>query len=336
MTRYSRTELFAPIGPQGQARLRQSRVLIVGCGALGTHLAEFCTRAGVGALTIVDRDFVEPANLQRQGLFTEEDAAQALPKAEAARRALARVNGDVQLTAQVADFTWLNAQSLAEGATLILDGTDNFETRFLINDLAVARGIPWVYAACVGARAACMPVTPGEGACLTCLLEAPPAGGGETCDTAGVIMPAVLQAVAWASVVALKILTGNRDALLRKLYHVDLWSGERQVMDASRPRPDCPTCGARRFPWLEGRRVSRHTVLCGRDSVQVTPDGAFDFEQARRHLSRAAAVSTENEFLVRASAKGLMITLYRDGRALIHGTSDPVQARSAYAALCGM
>lgn len=335
MSRYSRQELFSPIGPEGQRRIRASRVLLVGCGALGTHLAEFCVRAGVGSLTIVDRDIVEFSNLQRQSLFTEGDARAALPKAEAARRSLSGVNREVEIRAEVSDFNFRNAEKLALGASFILDASDNFETRFLINDLAVKHGLPWVYAGCVSARATCMPVLPGKTACLTCLLEDQPAAGGETCDTTGIIMPAVLQAVAWSSVVALKIISGNAGALLCKMLTVDMWTGERTGIDASRPRPDCPTCGGKHFPWLEGKRATRHATLCGRDSVQISPEGEFDYAAARERIRKAAKLSTENEYLLRAEFEGLTITLYRDGRALIHGSDSAVRAKSVWTKLVG-
>ncbi|MBK9975591.1 MAG: ThiF family adenylyltransferase [Planctomycetes bacterium] len=333
MTRYSRQELFAPIGPQGQAALRASSVLVVGCGALGSHLAEFCTRAGVGSVTVIDRDFVDATNLQRQGLFTESDASQALPKAVAAQAHLNAINADVRVYGLVEDFTFRNAQRLAKDASIVLDGTDNFETRFLVNDLSVKTGKPWVYAGCVGSRATCMPVIPGRSACLRCLLEEQPAAGGENCDTVGVIMPAVLQAVSWASVVALKILTGNENALFKKMYVSDLWTGERQVLEAGTPRADCPCCGKREFPWLEGKRASRAATLCGRDSVQITPEGAFDYQAARSNIRKAAKITTENEYLLRAEYEGLTLTLYRTGRALVHGTQDEARARAVMARL---
>jgi adenylyltransferase/sulfurtransferase len=335
MSRYSRQELFPPIGPEGQARIRQSRVLLVGCGALGTHLAEFCVRAGVGALAIVDRDIVEESNLQRQSLFTEDDAKQALPKAEAARRTLERVNGEVQITAHVDDFTFRNAERLATGATLLLDGTDNFETRFLINDLAVKTGTPWVYAGCVSSRATCMPVIPGKTACLRCMLEDQPSVGGETCDTTGIILPAVLQAVAWATGAALKLLSGNADALIPKMMTADVWTGERSCVDALTRREDCPTCMRRELVWMEGKCGSRSTVLCGRNSVQIAATGEFDFLEARRRLRRTATVTNENDFLLRAEHNGLSLTLYRNGRALIHGTANVAAGRAAYARLVG-
>lgn len=335
MSRYSRQQLFAPVGPDGQRRIRESRVLLVGCGALGTHLAEFCVRAGVGALSIVDRDFVEESNLQRQSLFSEDDARQAMPKAEAARRVLAGFNSDVRITAHVDDFTHRNAEKVAHGATLILDGTDNFEARFLINDLAVKRRVPWVYAGCVSSRATAMPVIPGRTACLICLLEDQPSAGGETCDTAGVIMPAVLQAVAWAGGAALKLLSGNEDALIARMLTADVWSGERTAIDTSRPRADCPTCGQRRFAWLEGEKASRQTKLCGRNSVQVAPIGKFDYAEARQRIRQAAKLTAENDYLLRAEYQGLTLTLYRNGRALIHGTDNEAKARATYAQLVG-
>jgi molybdopterin/thiamine biosynthesis adenylyltransferase len=335
MSRYSRQELFLPVGPEGQARVRESRVLLVGCGALGTHLAEFCVRAGVGELTLIDRDFVEFSNLQRQSLFTEQHAADITPKAVAAAEVLRAVNSDVAINPVVGDFGFRNAEKLAAGSTLILDATDNFEARYLVNDVAVKLGIPWVYAGCVGARAVAMPVLPGKSACLRCVLEDAPATGGETCDTAGVIMPAVLQAVAWATGAALKILSGNRDAVLRKLLQVDVWTGERSAITAEAPRADCPACGERQFPWLDGERGSKQAVLCGRNSVQLTPDGAFDYLAARAQISKAAGVSNENDHLLRASCDGLEVTLYRDGRALVHGTSDASRARALYTKLVG-
>jgi molybdopterin/thiamine biosynthesis adenylyltransferase len=333
--RYSRQELFAPIGPEGQARIRGARVLLVGCGALGTHLAELCVRAGVSELVIIDRDFVDVTNLQRQGLFTEHHAATAAPKATAAADILRAFNSDVAITPVVADFDFRNAEALATGATLILDATDNFDTRFLINDVAVKLGIPWVYAACVGARAVCMPVLPGRGACLRCVLEDLPEGGGETCDTTGIIMPAVLQAVAWAGVVALKILSGSTDSLFMKMLSVDMWNGERGAIETGVPRPGCPTCARREFPHLQGEHGTRQTVLCGRDSVQVAPGRGFDFAAARERLGRAGHVRIENEHLLRAEFAGLEVTLFRDGRAIVHGTQDVGRARSIYARVVG-
>lgn len=334
MSRYSRQELFAPIGPEGQARIAASRVLLVGCGALGSHLAEFCARAGVGRLLLIDRDIVEESNLQRQGLFTEADVRQSMPKAVAAARHLQAINSACRVQALVGEFGPANAEELVRAHDLVLDATDNFDTRFLVNEACVKWGVPWVYAACVSSRAACMPVLPG-GACLACLLEEPPQAGGETCETAGVIMPAVLQAVAWSSVVALKILSGNPAALFRRMFSVDLWSGERTSLDASRPRAGCPVCQERRWDYLEGRRGLRTAVLCGRHSVQIRPQGVFDFVAQRARLREAGAVKLESEYLLQLKDGDLELTLFADGRGLVHGTSDEVRARSLYARWVG-
>ncbi len=333
MSRYSRQEMFAPIGPEGQARIAKSRVLLVGCGALGTHLAEFCVRAGVGELTLIDRDVLEESNLQRQSLFTESDLRDALPKAEAARRHLAAINSAVRVNAMVGEFTSANAEKLAKGQSLILDATDNFETRFLINDVAVKLGVPWVYAACIGSRVAAMPVVPG-GACLRCLLEHQPEAGGETCETSGIIMPAVFQAVAWASVVALKILSGNQNALLRKMLTVDIWTGERTGIDASRPRADCSVCGRREFEHLAATSAGGE-ALCGRNTVHIKAPSKFDFAAAHKRIGAATKLSASNEHLIRFGDGALEISLFADGRALVHGTADLARARAAYARWVG-
>ncbi len=335
MSRYSRQVLFPKIGEAGQKRLRAARVLLVGCGALGPHLAEFCVRAGVGELTIIDRDVIEASNLQRQTLFTEADLREALPKAEAARRHLADINSDVKVSAVVGEFNGANAEKLAKGASLILDATDNFETRLLINDVAVKHSIPWIYAACVGSTAAAMPILPGQTACLACLLEALPAAGGETCETAGIIMPAVLAAVSLAAVEALKILSGDEKAVIAKLKTVDLWTGERTQIDAAKPRKDCPCCGGRKFEYLAGKSAASAAALCGRDSVQLRAEGKFDFKAARTRLAKAAKPVASNDFLTRVGYEGLELTLFADGRALVHGTTDIPRAKSLYAKLVG-
>jgi adenylyltransferase/sulfurtransferase len=326
--------MFAPIGPEGQARIAKSRVLLVGCGALGTHLAEFCVRAGVGELTLIDRDVLEESNLQRQSLFTESDLRDALPKAEAARRHLAAINSAVRVNATVGEFTPANAEKLARGQSLILDATDNFETRFLINDVAIKLGVPWVYAACIGSRVAAMPIVPGKTACLRCLLENQPEAGGETCETSGIIMPAVFQAVAWAGVVVLKVLSGNEAALLKKMLTVDIWTGERTGIDASRPRPDCSVCGQREFEHLAAKSAGGE-ALCGRNSVHVRAPAAFAFASVRKLLAGAVKFSAENDYLVRFVDGALEITVFADGRALVHGTADLARARAAYARWVG-
>jgi molybdopterin/thiamine biosynthesis adenylyltransferase len=348
--RYSRQALFAPVGDAGQARIREARVLLVGCGALGTHLADFCVRAGVASLTIIDRDVLEASNLQRQALFTEADLAAALPKAVAATAHLRAINSAVEITAHAADFSHENAEELAESAraTLILDASDNFETRFLINDMSVSTSIPWIYAGCVGSRAVAMPVVPGRTACLQCLVESVPPSGGETCDRTGIIMPAVLSAVALASAEALKLMSGNAAALIPRMKTVDIWTGERSSVDASTPRNDCPACARREFAWLSGRHATAGIKLCGRNSVQLLPatsrreNAPINLAALARELQSSGRAVTVNEHLLRVSdatsggsAVPLELTLFADGRALVSGTTDAAAARALYARLLG-
>lgn len=326
--RHSRQARFAPVGEAGQARIAAARVLLVGCGALGTHLAEFCVRAGVGSLAIVDRDFVEFSNLQRQSLFTEADARNGTPKAVAAARALAAIDSSVVIRPVVADFTHENAEELAVGfsgrgdvsgggggfsggsagvATLVLDATDNFETRFLVNDLACELGIPWVYAGCVGSRAVCMPVVPGETACLACVLEDVPPASGESCETTGIIMPAVLAAVSMASAEAMKLMLAEpglpHSATISRMRTVDIWTGELAAISASHPRRDCPVCSGGARQHLSGRAGDAAVRLCGRNAVQLRPAARLDAAAFARLGDRLAAAGWEvvarNEFLVR-------------------------------------
>jgi len=334
--RYSRQMLFAPIGKAGQARIRASSVAIVGCGALGTHLAEVMTRAGVGELCLIDRDFVEASNLQRQGLFTQADALASAPKAHAAKLALQAINSDVQITSEVCDLTPESAEDLLEDFDLILDATDNFETRLLINDVAVKAGIPWIYSACVASRALCMPILPGKSACLACLMDELPLHA-ETCDTSGIIMPAVLAAVAMASAEALKLLSGQHDAIICALRAQDVWSGEHQRIQTGKPLADCACCGAREFGWLSGRKASAAIKLCGRNSVQVLRrgDSARDLTALESRLSSVTSVLARNEFLLRLQHRELTLTCFADGRVLVGGTTDIARARSAVAQVLG-
>jgi adenylyltransferase/sulfurtransferase len=267
--RYSRQELFAGIGPSGQARIREAQVTLVGCGALGSVLAETMTRAGVGALTVVDRDYLELSNLQRQSLFDEEDVARGLPKAAAAEAKLRRINSDVRVRGVVADLAADNAAELLSGSRLVLDGTDNFETRFLLNDVCVREGIPWVYGACVGSYGLALLVRPGVSPCLRCVLEEMPApGSGPTCDTAGVVAPIVHVIAGIQSGEALKMLAGRTESLLPGIVTVDLWQGTFEVMDLRQQRPSCPACTEGRFDYAQAGSGGS-AVLCGRDAVQV-------------------------------------------------------------------
>jgi molybdopterin/thiamine biosynthesis adenylyltransferase len=335
VSRYSRQELFSGIGPAGQARIRESRVLLVGCGALGSVLAETMTRAGVGSLTLVDRDYVEETNLQRQSLFDEDDVARGLPKAVAAEAKLRRINSEVRLHALVADVDAETAPALIRDADLVLDGTDNFETRFLVNDLCVQTGTPWVYGACVASYGLALLVRPQVTPCLRCVLEEmPPPGSGPTCDTAGVVAPIVHVVAGVQSGEALKLLAGRTEDLLRGIVTVDLWAGIFDVVDLSRRRPSCPACTEGRLDYV--RPGEGAAVLCGRDAVQLSaPHGArVDLEALADRLSRVGRVSS-NEYLVRFSAKDADMVVFADGRVMVRGVRDTSKARSLYAKYVG-
>lgn len=333
--RYSRQERFAELGPDGQKRLSESHVTLVGCGALGTHLADLMVRAGVGSLRICDRDVVEPSNLPRQVLFDESDARDRVPKAPAAARRLRTVNSACRIEARVVDVTASNVEGLLAGSHVVLDGTDTFETRFLLNDACVKAGTPWVHAGVVGSYGQVLAVVPGETACLACWLgEAPEPGSGPTCDTAGVLGPAVAAIAALQSAEALRLLAGRGPAW-RGTRSLDVWTGAQQAIRAER-RPDCPVCVGRRFDHLAQRSGAAAAVLCGRDAVQVTPSepGRLDLAALERRLAAAGPV-TRTEFLVRLRAEGCDLTVFEDARAIVHGTDDPVRARAIYARYLG-
>ncbi len=337
--RYSRQILFPGLGAAGQRELARKRVLLVGCGGLGTVLAEILTRAGVGRLTIADRDYIEASNLQRQSLFTEADCRAGLPKAVAAVRHLAGINSSVDLVEKTLDVNAGSISSLAPGHDLILDGTDNFETRFLLNDASLKWNVPWVYGACVGAYGMCLAFLPGTTPCLRCVLEQlPPAGSSPTCDTAGIIGPIVHLVASLQAAEALKLLTGQVDRLNRKLTSVDLWNNQiwSLNLDQMARNPECPACGKGIFEFLEGRHEGRGQSLCGRDAVQVTRElsNLVEFQPIADRLAPLGSV-TYNEFILRARLDGFDIALFRDGRAIIHGTRDPGEARRVYAKYIG-
>ena len=332
--RYSRQVLFPGIGPQGQARLAQGRIAIVGCGATGACVSGLLARAGVGRLLIIDRDYVEPSNLQRQSLFDEADAAESLPKAVAAARKIAAFNSDVQVQAEVADLTPENIESLLAEADLILDATDNFETRYLINDFAVKHGKPWIYAAAVAAYAVTMNIIPGETACLACMFPAPPEGTVETCDTAGILNSAVNLVGSIQATEAIKFLVGAKDKLRRTLLSFDVWSNEQAEIAAARPRPGCQTCEKREFIHLAGERRPQIT-LCGRNSVQIHErNRPVDFAEMSARLG-AHGVVKHNAFVLKFWRDPYEMTLFPDGRAIIKGTDDTAVARSLYARFVG-
>ncbi len=332
--RYSRQMLFPGIGQEGQARLAQGRVAIVGCGATGACVAGLLARAGVGHLLIIDRDYVETSNLQRQSLFDEADAAESVPKAVAAVRKIATFNSDVQTRAEVADLTPENIEALLSEADLILDATDNFETRYLINDFAVKHGKAWIYAAAVAAYAVTMNVIPGETACLACMFPAPPEGTVETCDTAGILNSAVNLIGSIQATEAVKFLVGAKDKLRRTLLSYDVWSNEQAEITAAKPRPGCQTCGKREFVHLAGERRPQIT-LCGRNSVQIHErNRPVDFLEMSTKLGPHGTVK-HNAFVLKFWRDPYEMTLFPDGRAIIKGTNDTAVARSLYARFVG-
>jgi adenylyltransferase/sulfurtransferase len=368
--RYSRQVLFAPIGVAGQQRLARAHVAIVGCGAMGAASASLLARAGVGTLTLIDRDFVEPSNLQRQVLFDEADAREGLPKAEAARRHIAQFNSGVTVHARIADLVPGNIPELLAGANILLDATDNFETRYLINDFAVQQDKPWIYAAAIGAYAATMNILPqpleprtsnlepaSATACLACIFPKPPTGNVDTCDTAGILSTAVNLAASIQVTEALKFLTGQPHLMRRTLLSFDLWnpagsgaaatsSGytaasngylDRSEIAAGTPRPGCQVCGQRIFTHLAGQDRA-HITLCGRDSVQIHEHHRpVDFAALRARLAAHADIQDlrSNDLLLRFRRGPHTFTLFADGRAIVQGTTDITVARSLYARFIG-
>jgi adenylyltransferase/sulfurtransferase len=332
--RYSRQLLFPGIGPEGQRKLAQARVVVVGCGATGTCVSSLLARAGVGYLRIIDRDYVEPSNLQRQVLFDEADAAESVPKAIAAARKIAAFNSEIKVEAQVADLTPENIEVLLGQTDLILDATDNFETRYLVNDYAVKYKKPWIYAAAVASYAVTMNVIPGETACLSCMFPTQPEGALETCDTAGILNSAVNLIGSIQATEAIKFLVGARDKLRRTLLSFDVWSNESAEIAAGRPRAGCPTCDKQEFPHLSGERRPQIT-LCGRDSVQIHErNRPVDFSAISARLLPHGPVK-HNAFVLKFWREPYEITLFPDGRAIIKGTTDTAVARSLYARYVG-
>jgi adenylyltransferase/sulfurtransferase len=332
--RYSRQVLFAGIGAHGQQRLLESRVAIAGCGATGSAMASLLARAGVGTLRLIDRDYVEPSNLQRQMFFDEADAADSVPKAIAASRKIAQFNSQIIAEPHVRDLTPENAEEILGGVDLILDGTDNFETRYLLNDWAVKNFLPWIYVAAVGSYAITMNIVPGETACLVCLFPHPPSGAVETCDTAGILNSAVNLAASIAATEALKLLTGARQHLRTTLLSHDVWLNQRTEISAGKPRADCVACGQKRFLYLSGAGRP-HITLCGRNSVQIHEhDRPVDLADMRKRLEPHGSVR-HSDFVLKFWKEPYEITLFPDGRAIIKGTTDTAIARSLYARFIG-
>jgi adenylyltransferase/sulfurtransferase len=332
--RYARQTRFAGIGEAGQRLLSQARVAIVGCGALGSAQAELLARAGVGFLRLIDRDFVEWSNLQRQALYDERDAEAALPKAAAAAARLRAINSSIEIEAAVADLIPANADDLLADVNLILDGSDNFETRYLINDFSLSRNIPWIYGAAVGSYGVKMPILPGESCCLRCILPEPPAGAQETCETAGVLGPITTTIAALQAADTLMILSGHREQLARRMTIVDVWSGEILQTPQPAANPDCPACGRREFSYLSGERRAP-IALCGRNAVQIYGrERKLDLRGLARRMESLGTVKV-NEFALRAQIESFDITVFPDGRAILKGTTDVGLARSLYARYIG-
>jgi molybdopterin-synthase adenylyltransferase len=335
--RYSRQIRFAPLGERGQERIRRASVAIVGCGALGSVQAELLARAGVGRLRLIDRDFVELSNLQRQFLFEESDAREGLPKAAAAARRLARVNSEVNLEPRIADLAASNALELLEGIDLVLDGSDNFETRYLLNDVAFSGHVAllaWIYGAAVGSYGLKWAIAPGRSACFRCLYPDPPAGAQPTCETSGVLAPVTAAIASLQAADALKILAAGIESLDGRLTTMDVWSGEIRQIDAPARDPDCPCCGRRQFVWLDGSRRAPIS-LCGSNAVQIHERSRpIDLHDLAARLQSFAPVRS-NEFALRVALDPYELTVFPDGRAIVKGTTDTGVARSLYARYVG-
>ncbi|MEE9584277.1 MAG: ThiF family adenylyltransferase [Candidatus Brocadiales bacterium] len=348
--KYSRQIFFQPIGIEGQKRLSRGYALVIGCGATGSASAGMLARAGVGRLKIVDRDFLEETNLQRHSLFNEEDLKTGLPKATLAEKNLGRINSTIKVEGIVADVNSSNIEALAAGADVILDGTDNFETRFLINDYAVKTRTPWVYGACIGSQGMLMNIVPGETPCLRCLLEtSPPAGTIPTCETAGILGPTAQLIGSIQATEAIKILTGCSESLIKDLVKVDTWTWTLQRLDLSNARPDkCPVCRLGRYDALHARSGVMTTTLCGRNAVQIVPPNGskIELKELASQLNKLSGPSgpselsdvTCNPYLLRFKLrrKGIDITVFPDGRAIIQGTKEPSLAKDLYSKYIGM
>ncbi|KSU49495.1 hypothetical protein AS033_09000 [Exiguobacterium indicum] len=335
MNRYSRQTRFQPIGEAGQARLASAKVLIIGMGALGTASAEQLARAGVGVVRIVDRDYVEWSNLQRQQLYTEDDARHIVPKAIAAKARLEAINSTVTIEAHVVDIDRAALTWLLDDIDLIIDATDNFDIRLIMNDMALMRSIPWIYGGCVGSYGITFTVRPGETPCLHCLLDQLPRDQ-ETCDTAGIIGPAVQMVASLQVTEALKWLSGKTDAMRTRLLAFDVWSNTfQQINVQSLKQMECPSCGIEpSYPYLSDQTV-HFTALCGRDAVQIRGDGQRDLEQLKQRLQPVAAISAHNPYLLAFTTDEHRMVAFRDGRVLIHGEADLVKAKRLYHAYFG-
>ncbi|PDZ67033.1 thiamine biosynthesis protein MoeB [Bacillus cereus] len=331
--RYSRQELFSPIGEEGQRKIREKHVLIIGAGALGSANAEMFVRAGVGTVTIVDRDYVDWSNLQRQQLYAESDVENNLPKAVAAKKRLEEINREVRIEALVQDVTAEELEELVTNVHVIIDATDNFETRFIVNDIAQKHSIPWIYGACVGSYGLSYTILPSKTPCLSCLLQSIPLGGA-TCDTAGIISPAVSLVVSHQVTEALKLLVEDYESLRDGLVSFDVWKNEYSCMNVEKLRKhNCPSCGENAlYPYLNKENTSKTAVLCGRNTVQIRPPHKeeMDFERYKELLHDRVNDLNVNPYLLSFSVEEKRLVAFKDGRVLVHGTKDISEAKTIY------
>ena len=342
LARYARQTIFHGIGAAGQQKLLAAKVVVIGCGATGTNIANHLARAGVGELVVVDRDFIELNNLQRQLLFDENDLAQTLPKAVAAERKLRAINSDIRVTGIVSDVNAENIESLIDGATLVMDGTDNFETRYILNDACVKHNIPWIYTGVVSSYGMSQTIVPGQTACLRCHYpDLPAPGASPSCDTAGVVGPVVASIAGISATEAIKLIVGQGQ-INTGIIHIDLWDLSLEQLAMGAPRPDCPTCGLHQFEFLKGEQGSQVASLCGRNAVQIRVvnkgkmNKSFSLAQIAKQLDGVATITAFNDFLLRFSVLPTYeITLFADGRAIIKGTDDESVARGLYAKYIG-
>ena len=338
LARYKRQTIFPGIGEEGQHKLLAARVLVVGCGATGTVIANHLARAGVGHLTVVDRDFIELNNLQRQLLYDEQDLADNLPKAAAAERKLRAINSEIEVRGLVTDVNAQNIEDLMAGMTLVMDGTDNFEARYIVNDACIKHNIPWIYTGAVSSYGMSQTIIPGKTACLRCLFnDIPPAGSTATCDTAGVVGPVVSVLASVSATEAIKLIVGQGD-INEGIIHMDLWYNSFEQFGNGGPRPDCPACGQRNFEFLNQEIGAQSVSLCGRDAVQIRQPGSgiLPLAQLAERLQSVSQITAQNDYLLRFTVDNYDITLFADARAIIKGTQDETVARGLYAKYVGV
>ncbi|MBC8553111.1 MAG: ThiF family adenylyltransferase [Candidatus Brocadiales bacterium] len=340
LERYSRQILFQHIGEENQKVLMKSTAVVIGCGALGTVSSSYLTRAGIGQIRIIDRDFIEENNLQRQILFDENDISENIPKAIAAQRKLQKISNKVKIEGFVTDANYSNIDKLTKGADIIIDGTDNFQTRFLINDYCVKNSVPWVYGACIGSRGVLMSIIPSKTPCLRCVFEImPQIGSFPTCDTAGVIGPIAGIIASFQATEAIKILTGDYDSVNKNLLEIDVWDTKFRQIDISglNDLNNCPTCKLHNYEFLEAEAGIMTTFLCGKNAVQVMSRNIsnIDLRQLEQRLGSIVDVSC-NAFMLKFKVNDHSFTVFADGRAIITGTADSSTAKTLYSKYLGM